>query len=113
MEIEKKDLFADLAKPESKPFQNEGKTGNSSAQEYCSSGPFYFLLSRSFLLLHVTTAKGLRIYRRVEHVPQRKNGVNHVGKVSIGVMHSSVCVQMRLNWGDQQPKKDSSHKLTT
>ena len=38
MEIAKKDLSADLAKPESKPFQNEGKMGNSSAQEYSSSG---------------------------------------------------------------------------
>ena len=38
MEIEKKDLSAGLAKPESKPFQNEGRTENSSAQEYSSSG---------------------------------------------------------------------------
>ena len=74
MEIEKEDLSAGLAKPEFKPFQNDGKRGNSTAQEHSSRGQFFsqFLLSCSFLLLHVTTAKGLRIYSRVEHVPLKK-----------------------------------------
>ena len=36
MEIEKEDLSAVLAKPEFKPFQNDGKTGNSSAHEHFS-----------------------------------------------------------------------------
>lgn len=42
MEIEKEDLSASLAKPEFKPFQNDGKTGNSSAQEHSSRGQFLF-----------------------------------------------------------------------
>ena len=36
MQIEKEDLSASLAKPEFKPFQNDGKTGNSNAQEHFS-----------------------------------------------------------------------------
>ena len=42
MEIEKEDLSAGLAKPEFKPFQNDGKTGNSSAQQHSSRGQFFF-----------------------------------------------------------------------
>ena len=47
MEIEKEDLSAGLAKPEFKPFQNDGKRGNSSAQGHSSRGQFFF----SFVLL--------------------------------------------------------------
>ena len=75
MEIEKEDLSAGLAKPEFKPFQNDGKRGNSSAQKHSSRGQFFFFvffLSCSFLLLHVTTAKGLKIYSRVENMPLKK-----------------------------------------
>ena len=42
MEIEKEDLSAGLAKPEFKPFQNDGKIGNWSAQEHSSRGQFFF-----------------------------------------------------------------------
>lgn len=42
MEIEKEDLSAGLLKPEFKPFQNDGKTGDSSAQEHSSRGQFFF-----------------------------------------------------------------------
>ena len=42
MEIEKEDLSAVLAKPEFKPFQNDGKMGNSTTQEHSSRGQFFF-----------------------------------------------------------------------
>ena len=106
MEIEKEDLSAGLAKPEFKPFQNDGKN-------ILRAVNFSFILSCYFLLLHVTTAKGLRIYSRVEHVPLKKKWCQPRGQ-SGNRIHAqrSVCMQMRMNWGDQQPRKDSCNKLT-